>query len=130
MNSVKILNRVVLVLLEGPRRPCWLVPLIWITGLGLIIAWLPTAMPRSTSSIPLWPWPTVTLLPTLVASWWIALRFAKRKYYKRLAVTTDHSRCPACGYSFIGAETRPPPRCSECGVDPIELVAHAKRLTQ
>ena len=130
MNTVKILNRVVLFLLEGPRRPWWLVPLIWIIGLALILAWLPTAYPPSAASIPLWPWPTLSLLPTLLASWWLWIRFSKREYYKRVALTTDFSRCPACGYSFIGAKTLPPPRCSECGVDATEFIAQAKRLTR
>ena len=102
------------IVLQGPRRPWWLAPmLVWVgTALAVFGA---SAWGRS--------WVGVVALPVGVAAaltgavWW-RMRVAEWQHYRRFAMEEVWEVCPRCAYSLEGLADE---RCPECGEDLVKL---------
>lgn len=100
---------VILYLLEGPRQPWWLTPLVF----GI-------------SSVAVCSGHVALLLFMLLTGWWLWVRYSEYRYYEAFAKEADLSACPRCGYSLKGLER---PLCPECGTDALAFLAKARRMT-
>ncbi len=72
--------------------------------------------------------PVAGLVVAALAGWWMVSRTSQYRHYRRLARTSDLSRCPFCGYPL---DLSVAPICPECGKDvPRELDRIRARLRE
>ncbi len=109
-----------MLVLEGPRKPWWLTPLVCLAS--LVAAMIIFNSPRISAT----EWLLAADACVFVATtWWMFVRVNELRYWEGVAQSKPYS-CIVCGYDLSAATT---PRCPECGVSFDEYVAKAKRLT-
>lgn len=113
------LGRLVLLALEGPKRPPWLFEAILIFAIAFmaVVSFLPAPLDDALF-LP-------ALLLMMVVALWMFVRYSTYVYYEKLADSGRSMRCLKCGYSLRGLHE---PRCPECGTDSEKLVRRARRL--
>ncbi len=103
------MRRLILYLLEGPREPRWLTPLVF--GISTM------AVCGGHSEL---------IVFAAITGWWLWVRYCEYRYYEAFAQEADLSVCPRCQYSLKELDR---PVCPECGTDAIAFLARARRMT-
>lgn len=97
------LARMMLFLVDGPRRPWWIAPCLVFTGFVVLMA-----APMTASGL----WLAASLACWSVGGLWWITRWAQYRHFRYLHRTRHRPECPVCSYNLRGLNGS---ACPECG---------------